>query len=59
MAETPDEKIKDVQQELREVVKRALVQAADLQNVEEKLKDIVERTSKVTAPPPDKSEEQK
>jgi len=51
MAEVPEEEIKHVQVEIGELVKRALVQAGDLQDVEEKLKQIVERSSKMTPPP--------
>jgi len=49
--EIPEKDIQDIQQEVAELVKRALIQAGDLQDVEEKLKDIVDRTSKITPPP--------
>ena len=51
MPEVPDEDIKDIHDQLAELVRRALVETADLQDVEAKLKDIVERSSKITPPP--------
>lgn len=51
MTELPEENIPDVQKEIGELVRRALLQAGDLQDVEEKLKEIVRRTSKITPLP--------
>ncbi|HSI11843.1 MAG TPA: hypothetical protein VK961_07355 [Chthoniobacter sp.] len=48
MSEKPPEEVK---QEIGELVKRALIQAGDIQDIEEKLKGIVERSSKMTHPP--------
>jgi hypothetical protein len=51
----PQEPIKkeitEVQEEVGELVKRALVQAGELREVEEKLKVICEKASKMTPPP--------
>jgi hypothetical protein len=43
--------IKEVQAEVGELVKRALVQAGDLRDVEEKLKALAEKASKATPLP--------
>ena len=51
MPEIPEEEIKDIQQEIGDLVKRALIQAGDLQDIKEKLEGIVERSSKITPPP--------
>ncbi|HEY3902094.1 MAG TPA: hypothetical protein VGM54_26010 [Chthoniobacter sp.] len=51
MPEPSKEEIKNIQEESGELVKRALIQVGDLQDVEEKLKGIVERSSKITPPP--------
>lgn len=51
----PEEPAKHVvsspQEELGELVRRALVQAADLRDVEDKLKVLSDKASKVTPPP--------
>jgi hypothetical protein len=49
MSEPNKREIKDVQEEITELARRALIQASDLQAVEEKLKGITERTSKHVA----------
>ena len=49
--ELPKEQIDSVREEIADLVRRALIQTADLQNIEEKLKDISERSSKMTPPP--------
>jgi len=46
-----DEDPKPIQEELGELVQRALVQAADMQDAEEKLKRISRKTSRITPPP--------
>ena len=55
MPEEPKKELEEIQTELGELVKRALVQAADLQTVEEKLKELSDRSSKMTPPPSDGS----
>ncbi|EDY18408.1 hypothetical protein CfE428DRAFT_4192 [Chthoniobacter flavus Ellin428] len=51
MPETPKEEIKNIQEEIGALVKRTLIQTGDIQDVEEKLKGIVERSSRITPPP--------
>jgi len=47
----PLEDIKSIQEEISDLVHRALIQAGDLQDIAGKLKHIVERSSKATPPP--------
>jgi hypothetical protein len=49
--EVPRKEIETIQEEVSELVRRALIQTGDLQAVEEKLKLIVEKSSKSTPPP--------
>lgn len=54
--EPPDEEITDAQEPLGDLVRRALVQAGDLRDVEDKLKILAEKSAKFTplpGPPPD------
>jgi hypothetical protein len=52
MPEQPLKKeIEKVQEEVGELVRRALVQAGDLREVEDKLKELSEKASKFTPPP--------
>jgi hypothetical protein len=45
------DEIPNIQEEIGELVRRALIQAGDMQDVEEKLRGIVEKSSKATPPP--------
>jgi hypothetical protein len=49
--EEPTEEIENIQDQIGELVRRALIQVGDLQDVEEKLRDIVEKSSRATPPP--------
>ena len=49
--------IENIEEEIGELVRRALIQTGDLQDVEEKLKDIVQKSSKITPLPGETSGE--
>ena len=43
--------IQEIKEEVGELVRRALIQVGDMQSVEEKLKALSEKASKLTPPP--------
>jgi len=47
----PTNEIESIQDQIGDLVRRALIQVGDLQDVEEKLKGIVKKSSKATPPP--------
>lgn len=49
--EEPTGENENIQDQIGELVRRALIQVGDIQDVEEKLKDIVEKSSRATPPP--------
>jgi len=50
-SESPKKEIKQIQKEVGELVRRALIQVGDLQDVEERLKALAEKSSKMTPQP--------
>ena len=57
MPQPSKEEIKHIEEEFGEVVRRALIQTSDLQDAEEKLKDIVKKSSQITPLPEELSED--
>jgi hypothetical protein len=55
MPDAPEGEPQDFQDQIADLVRRALLQAGDIQDVEQKLKEISQRASKIT-PPPKKDE---
>ena len=51
MSQNQEESHQDVSDEIADAVRRALVQAAEMRDTEEKAREVGERISKMTPPP--------